>query len=220
VPAVPGTYQAYLEVSNADGVATSTPVPVQVALWSFADVPPTYWAWKFVENLFVRGVSTTCGLSPLSYCPDIAMTRAEMAIFLLRAKEGAAYLPPDCETPAFADVPCSDPHAPWINELVRRGVTVGCGGGNYCPDNPVTREQMAVFLLVTKEGSGYDPDRTCTTASFSDVPCSSPFSPWVKELVSRGVTVGCGGGLYCNAAPVTRAQMAVFISVMFNLPPP
>jgi hypothetical protein len=38
--------------------------------------------------------------------------------------------------------------APWVNELVRRGVTAGCGGGNYCPNDPVTRAQMSVFLAT------------------------------------------------------------------------
>jgi hypothetical protein len=42
----------------------------------------------------------------------------------------------------------------------------------------------------------------------------------VKELVTLGVTAGCGGSNYCPSMTVTRAQMAIFISVMFNLPPP
>ena len=46
----------------------------------------------------------------------------------------------------FADVPESSPFCRWIEELARRGVVTGCGGGNYCPAEPVTREQMAVFL--------------------------------------------------------------------------
>lgn len=36
-----------------------------------------------------------------------------------------------------------------FEELARRGVVSGCGGGNYCPTSPVTREQMSVFLTVT-----------------------------------------------------------------------
>jgi hypothetical protein len=187
---------------------------------SFADVPPDYWAWKFIENLQTRGVATACGTSPLRFCPDADMTRNEMAIFLLRAKEGAAYVPPPCVTAAFSDVPCSDPYSPWVNELVRRGVTAGCGGGNYCPNSPVTREQMAVFLLVTKQGAGYSPDRSCIPAPFYDVPCYSTFFPWVKQLAALGVTAGCGGGNYCPGTSVSRAQMSVFISVMFNIPPP
>jgi hypothetical protein len=219
-PLVPGDYQAHLEVSNADGLASTAPVTVKVRSYTFADVPPTYWVWSFIENLYAHGVPTTCGDSPLLFCPDAPMTRGDMAIFLLRAKEGSAYAPPPCATPAFADVPCSDPLAPWINELVQRGVTAGCGGGNYCPANPVTRDQMAVFLILTARGPGYNPDRTCPPAPFNDVPCTTPFYPWVKELVSRGVTAGCGGGSYCPGSTVTRAQMSVFLSVMFGLLPP
>jgi hypothetical protein len=49
----------------------------------------------------------------------------------------------------YADVPASSPFCPWIEELTRRGVVSGCGGGNYCPGASVTREQMGVFLTVT-----------------------------------------------------------------------
>ena len=51
--------------------------------------------------------------------------------------------------PLFGDVPASSPFCRWIEELFRRGVVTGCGGGNYCPSAAVTREQMAVFLAVT-----------------------------------------------------------------------
>jgi hypothetical protein len=217
-PLVAGTYQVHLEVSTgvtADGTASSTPVPVRVALFSFTDVPPSYWAWPFIEGLQTAGIPTSCGTNPLRYCPENAMTRGDMAIFLLRSKEGGAYVPPPCTTATFTDVPCSDSRAPWINELVRRGVTAGCGGGNYCPGNPVTRDQMAVFLLVT---AGVAPDTTCPPAPFSDVPCSTPFEPFIKKLVSLGVTAGCGSGAYCPQTTVTRAQMAIFLSVMFHIP--
>jgi hypothetical protein len=72
-----------------------------------------------------------------------------MAVFLLRTEGGPTYTPPDCVTPAFNDMPCSSPYAKWVNELALRGITGGCGGGNYCGSNPVTRGQMAVFLVVT-----------------------------------------------------------------------
>jgi hypothetical protein len=52
-------------------------------------------------------------------------------------------------TPTFLDVPCSSGFASWIEELVARGITAGCGGGNYCPTSSVTRGQMAVFLTST-----------------------------------------------------------------------
>jgi hypothetical protein len=72
-----------------------------------------------------------------------------MAPFLLRTLLGPTYSPPACVTPTFPDVPCSSPFAPWINDLVARGISGGCGGGNYCPLQPVTRGQMSVFLVAT-----------------------------------------------------------------------
>jgi hypothetical protein len=91
----------------------------------------------------------TAGCGGGNYCPTADVTRAQMAVFLLRTLEGASYAPPACVTPVFSDVPCSSGFAPWINELAARGITAGCGGGNYCPSNPNTRGQMAVFLTTT-----------------------------------------------------------------------
>ncbi len=46
----------------------------------------------------------------------------------------------------FADVPTSHPFFQFVEALAASGVTAGCGGGNYCPNDPLTRGQMAVFL--------------------------------------------------------------------------
>jgi hypothetical protein len=117
--------------------------------------------------------------------------------------------------PMFADVPPGSPFCPWVEELARRGVVSGCGGGNYCPSQDVSREQMAVFVLRAFDG-GLDPP-ACTTPMFADVPPSSPFCRWIEELARRNVVSGCGGGNYCPAAPVTREQMGVFITATFGL---
>ncbi len=138
-----------------------------------------------------------------------------MSVFVLVAKEGVGFVPPACTTPIFADVPASSPFCRFIEELSRRGVVSGCGGGNYCPTNPVTREQMAVFVLRTLDPALNPPP--CSTPVFADVPASSPFCPFIEELARRGVVTGCGGGNYCPAASVTREQMGVFISATFAL---
>ena len=74
-----------------------------------------------------------------------------MAIFLLRAKYGSDYVPPAVgdEGTGFNDVPSNGFAAAWIKQLAAEGITGGCGGGNYCPNNTVTRSQMAVFLQRT-----------------------------------------------------------------------
>jgi hypothetical protein len=51
-------------------------------------------------------------------------------------------------TATFADVPTSSGIFRFVEALVASGITGGCGGGKYCPSNPVTRGQMAVFLAT------------------------------------------------------------------------
>ncbi|HEX2224524.1 MAG TPA: S-layer homology domain-containing protein [Thermoanaerobaculia bacterium] len=183
----------------------------------FSDVPAASPFRRFVEALFNSGISGGCGNG--AFCPTALVTREQMAVLLLRAAQGAAFQPSACGAPIFNDVPCSNPFAPWINELAVRGISGGCGGGSYCPGGPVTREQMAVFLLLAAEGSGFSPP-ACASPAFADVPCSSPFAPWVNELAARGITGGCGGGNFCPQGSVTREQMAVFLSTAFSLPVP
>src|SRR5262249_22423037 len=126
-------------------------------------------------------------------------------------------VPPPATGAVFLDVPVNGFAAAWIEELARSGVTAGCGPGNYCPSMPVSREQMAVFLLRALEGPQYIAP-SCTSAPFLDVPCSSPFARWIQELARRQVTAGCGGGNYCPQTPLARREMAAFVSVMFALP--
>jgi hypothetical protein len=182
----------------------------------FADVPPKYWARKFIEAIYRAGVTNGCAQNPLQYCPETVVTRGSMAQMLIAAKSGAGYVPPACTTSPFSDVAASDPICPWVQELVHRGVTAGCGGGQYCPNNPVTRSQMSVFLLATWHGAGYSPT-PCTTPVFGDVPVTSPFCPWIREMALSGITAGCGGGNFCTESPNTRAQLAVFLATTFHL---
>lgn len=78
------------------------------------------------------------------------VTRAQMAVFLLKSKYGTSYAPPDVGAgTGFTDVPANYWAAAWIKQLAAEGITGGCGTGIYCPDSPVTRAQMAVFLVKT-----------------------------------------------------------------------
>lgn len=203
--------------SRGAAISTTDKACASFDYHTFLDVPYSYFAWRFVEAAHNAGVMDPC--SSGNFCPNDQVTRGSMALLLLKAKEGSSYVPPACTTATFNDVPCSDPLAPWVEELVRRGVTAGCGNGNYCPTSPVTRAQMAVFLIKTLEGPSFVPP-SCTTPPFNDVPCSSPFAPWVKVITDRGITAGCGGGAYCPDNVVNRGQMSVFSSVNFHLPLP
>ena len=71
-----------LSAMNADNLLYQPP---QVPMSSFWDVPNNYWAKNWIEELFDQGVTTGCTQSPLNYCPEGFVTRAEMAVFLVRA---------------------------------------------------------------------------------------------------------------------------------------
>ena len=181
---------------------------------SFGDVPDAHIFYAFIETIFHKGVTGGCGGT--NYCPGNPALRKQMAAFLLKSRYGAAYTPP-AAVGIFSDVPQADSFAPWIEDLYNRGITGGCSQAplSFCPDNTVLRQQMAVFLLKTLEGSTYTPP-DCNGV-FNDVPCPSTFADWIEELADRNITGGCGGGNFCPTSPNTRGQMAVFLTKTFGL---
>ena len=115
----------------------------------FNDVPCTGSPFDpWIEALADLQITGGCGI-PGDYCPTAPVNRQQMAAFLLKSLLGSTYTPPACTVESFPDVPCSNPFAPWIYDLAARGITGGCAGGNYCPTDPVLRQQMAVFLVKT-----------------------------------------------------------------------
>jgi hypothetical protein len=180
----------------------------------FGDVPPGDPFYSFIQILVRRGI--TAGAGGGSYGRNQPTLRQQMAVFLMKAIHGICYVPPPC-TGVFGDVPCPSAFADWIEAFAAAGITGGCGGGLYCPANPVRRDQMAVFLLKAKYGSSYDPP-DCTGV-FDDVDCTpgTGFADWIEQLAAEQITGGCGGDNYCPLTATTRGQMAVFIVKTFEL---
>jgi hypothetical protein len=189
-----------------------------VVIPTFADVPVGYWAFSWIERLYDSGITGGCGTSPLIYCPESSVTRAQMAIFLERGMNGSAFVPPAGTGLVFNDIPIPYWAVNWIEKLYADGITGGCGTSPlvYCPENPVTRAQMAVFLLRAKYGPAHVPEPA--TGLFGDVPNDHWAANWIEQLALEGITAGCGSGNYCPEDPVTRAQMAVFLVRTFSLP--
>jgi len=178
----------------------------------FLDVPSSNQFYFYVTTLVSNAI--TAGIGGGLYGVDQPTLRQQMAVFLLKGKHGICYAPPAC-TGVFPDVPCPSTFAAWIEALAAEGITGGCGGGNYCPQNPVRRDQMAVFLLKAEHGSSYAPP-DCT-GTFDDVACPSTFANWIEQLAAENITGGCGNGNYCPLDNNTRGQMAVFITKTFKL---
>jgi hypothetical protein len=112
----------------------------------FSDVPTTHPFFKYIQKMRDLGISNSCGLN--TYCPEGTVTRADMALFLVRGKLRPLFgeTIPAPTTPYFTDVPSTSTQFAVIQKLRELGVTNGCTATTYCPDAAVTREQMAVFL--------------------------------------------------------------------------
>jgi uncharacterized repeat protein (TIGR01451 family) len=209
----PGTTMA-LQVTETSAANCASPTASAKIQVDFLDVPPAHIFHDFVDTVARNGVTAGCGGG--NYCPAAPSTRAQMAVFLLKSKYGSGHVPGPA-TGIFQDVPAADPFAPWIEELFALGVTGGCGGGNYCPASPVTRAQMAVFLLKTLLGSSYAPP--AAAGIFGDVAPGAFAADWIEDLYARSITGGCQASppLYCPDSPNTRGQMAVFLTKTFSL---
>ena len=211
-------------VTNPGGGGSST-IP---GAWfaDFNDVPGADPFHASVENMVRDGI--TAGCLNGNYCPSDPVTRAQMAVFLLRAKHSGGYVPPPATGTVFFDVAANDFAADWIEQLYSEGITGGCAGatpqtGNlplFCPNSPVVRGQMAVFLLKVHLGVTHVPPPA--TGAFPDCPPGDPgiggLVPWIEEMARLKVTVGCGNGNFCPLQNTTRGQMAVFMSKTFHRP--
>ncbi|HEX4439799.1 MAG TPA: FG-GAP-like repeat-containing protein [Thermoanaerobaculia bacterium] len=185
-------------------------------LVDFADVPPENPFHAAIAVVTAHGITAGCGGG--QFCWQSPMTRAQAAVLLLKAIHGPSYVP----FPAsgiFADVPPGSFAADWIEALVGEAIAAGCGGGNFCPNAPVTRAQASVWLLKAEHGGDYSPP-VCTGV-FADVSCVPPeFAvEWIEQLYDEGATGGCSADplLFCPDAAVTRGQAAALIVRTFNL---
>ncbi|MEP0773799.1 MAG: S8 family serine peptidase [Acidobacteriota bacterium] len=122
----------------------------------FTDVPPTDPGCRAVHYTAAQGVTDTCGANV--FCPETLVSRRKMAEFLARALVGEP-VPPTGTVPGmgpyqcgaggfsvFGDVPPTDGACPHIHYIAAQRITSGCGGGNYCPDLSIPRDQMSIFL--------------------------------------------------------------------------
>jgi hypothetical protein len=174
----------------------------------FTDVPSTSWAYDFANVM--RLWSITSGCTATAYCPMSLTTRGQAAVFIIRAMLGEGFTFP--EPPYFTDVPATHPYFKYIQKLRELGITAGCTATTYCPDQVMTREQMAVFLVSGKLSNLFGDAFTFpATAYFTDVPDTHAYFKYIQKLRELGITGGCAATTYCPDQVVTREQMAVFV---------
>ncbi len=151
-----------------------------------------------IHWLYYEGITVGCGDG--KFCPTAAVTREQMAMFLVRAFD---HPPAPSGTDYFTDDEGRSSEAA-INALRHAGITGGCSPSLFCPTRRVTRAEMAIFL--DKE---LDPPDTGT--DFFDDDDGKTGEASINRLAAVGITGGCGTRRYCPTASVTRAQMAAFL---------
>lgn len=154
-------------------------------------------------------------------CPSEPLERWEMAVWLVRVLDGKE--PAHAGTAAFDDVDEGIWWAAHTGRLAELAVTRGCDSDppRYCPNDHVTRGQMATFLVRAFD---LPPG---PAAGFADVAATNVHAPDIDALAEAGITAGCDTrpARYCPRKAVTRAQMATFLAratgiLETPLPPP
>ena len=183
--------------------------------------------WEDIEILYANGFTGGCSASPLLFCPETTMDRAQGAVFMLRGLVGTSYVPP---VEPFAN-PFVDSWAPgpwaqrWAQGMLDQGLTAGCSTSPllYCPWEQMPRAQAAVFGMRLLNGSAYLPPAGTGTV-FADVNGSEWYAGWAEQAYLNGLLPACGmqGGtpLFCPNDLVSRGLGAYMIVRARNLSMP
>jgi hypothetical protein len=178
-----------------------------------------------IEGLVASGITAGCDLGPpASYCPAEPISRAQMAVFLTRGF-GLELIRPEPDPDADPEAPLpvvntffDDDGHPFEREIevvASNGITLGCDEGRFCPDQPVTRAEMASFLIRSIGGfEGFDPP-----ADRFDDDNTSPHQIDINRLALIGVTNGCGPRVFCPGESVSREEMASFLGRALDIAP-
>jgi hypothetical protein len=155
-----------------------------------------------INAIAEAGITAGCGGT--RYCPLTSVTRGEMATFLARALNLS-----NVAGGPFTDIG-GNIHAGAINAIYQAGITAGCGGGRYCPNNPISRAEMATFLA---RAFSLPPS---SSHPFTDI-AGSPHAADIAAIYRAHITAGCAPTRYCPSNPVLRDQMATFLTVALGL---
>ena len=170
----------------------------------FADVASNTWYYDAVEYMYENGLMS--GVSDGWFSPDAALTRAQL-VQILYALEGR---PAVSNSSGFTDVTSADWFADAVGWAAANGVVSGVSAGTFAPNDPLTREQLALILYRYAQYKSYDTTQGgMAVREFSDY---STISSWALEAmdwaVNAGLLSGTGNGMLSPAGTATRAQVA------------
>ncbi len=169
----------------------------------FDDVPLEDPRWADVQMASAHDV--LIGTGPSTFAPASTLTRAQAAILVVRLT--AIPLDPVPAVATFDDVPVGHFAFAYVEAIAREGITSGCGASPplFCPDAPLTRAHLAVFLA---RALSLDLSSPPATPTFSDVPVDASGYAAIEAMATAGFMPGCAPAAFCPDAPVTRGEAA------------
>jgi glucose/arabinose dehydrogenase len=181
----------------------------RLAPHSFDDVLPDQKQWTPIESVYLAGVSLGCDDD--SFCSDDPVQRQQIAALLVRAQNPVA-APGDCTSNPYTDVLMGSQYCKWVKALQDQGIASPCGGGNFCPEEPVSRGLLAAWLLKTVH-PGFTPSPPVCNKDVFEVAKADPLCPWIRDATSEGLVPPCdqAGNTFCRNAPVRRDQLAALL---------
>jgi hypothetical protein len=193
-------YGDILSFTTDDTAKPNPPNPEEMQV--FSDVPAAYWAYANINNLYRRGCLS--GYNG-NFRPDADITRAEFITMLVKALNLTA----DNNSQSFDDI-----SSHWAKDNIyiaaALDITVGYSGNKFKPDDPITREEMAVMAVKAAklaESSG--------ETTFSD---NNQISSWAKgsvlTAVNNGIIKGYPNNTFCPRNTATRAEA---VSIIINI---
>ncbi len=160
----------------------------------------------YIEAIAAAGITLGCNPPDNDhFCPARTLTRADMATFLVRA-----LALPVASKDYFHDD--GGVHEPSINALAEAGITIGCRNREYCPASPVTRGQLATFLVRALQ-------LPAPAADYFDDDDRSVHEASINALAHAGLSYGAAGSSFFPDRAVFRREAAAFISLALGLPP-
>ena len=212
------TYDIFVTATNTRGTSAPSVTVAAAPLMSaaqtagFNDVHPSNVHAGDIARLEGWGIfdGTNCG--PDMFCPDDPLQRIRLAVWLVRALDRGRHV--SAPPVAFTDVSATHPWKHYVDRLYQLNVTRGCSATplKFCPNDPVDRAQMAVFLQRAFTIPNANP------AGFTDVPTTHYAYNAINAIYAANITLGCSDTplKYCPNNPTTHAQMATFISRACN----
>ena len=181
----------------------------------FADIQEAGVHRPAIDALDGEGVFKGTECAPDGFCPTDPIPRWVVAVWLVRVLDHGD--PRAAGGSSFADVDGDEWWAPFVERLAELEVTAGCAVDplRFCPEDPVTRAQMASFLVRAFD---LDPG---PPAGFEDLAPGGVHSGSIDALAAAGITAGCSDDplRFCPGDPVTRGQMATFLARAEGLVP-